>query len=69
MKGDGMKTLFCRDIGTRTCNFIAEGKSIEEAERVLIDHVQLRHPGYLDTITFEEKEKLLEHVEAMVEVK
>lgn len=64
-----MQTLHCSDIGTRTCNFIAEGKSIEEAERILLDHVQLRHPGFIDSMTFEEREKLLEHVEAMAVAK
>jgi predicted small metal-binding protein len=64
-----MKYVYCRDTGMRTCNFVAEGKSVEEAERVLLDHVQLRHPGLIDTMTFEEEEKLLEHIEAMAGVK
>ncbi len=64
-----MKALHCSDIGTRTCNFIAEARSIEEAERVLLDHVQIRHPGFLEAMTFEERERLLEHVEAMAEAR
>jgi predicted small metal-binding protein len=64
-----MKTIHCRDTGERTCNFTAEAKSIEEAERILLDHVQLRHPNLMETMTFEERERLLEHVEAMAETK
>jgi predicted small metal-binding protein len=64
-----MRTLHCSDTGTRTCNFIAEAKSIEEAERELLDHLQVRHPGFMEAMTFDEREKILEHVEAMAEVK
>jgi predicted small metal-binding protein len=42
-----VKTIHCRDTGERTCNFTAEAKSIEEAERILLDHVQLRHPNLI----------------------
>jgi hypothetical protein len=36
---------------------------------VLLDYVQIQHPGFLEAMTFEEREKLLEHVEAMAEAK
>jgi predicted small metal-binding protein len=60
-----MKALKCSDLGERTCNFIAEASSIEEAERKLLDHAESRHPMFLEAMTFEEKERILEHVEAM----
>ncbi len=61
-----MKTLRCSDEGERTCNFIVQAPSIEEAERKLLDHLEAKHTVFIDAMTFEEKEKLLEHAEAMV---
>ncbi len=60
-----MKTLFCSDLGERTCNFAAEGTTLEAAERMLLDHVEERHPTFIQGMTNEERERLLEHAEAM----
>ena len=60
-----MQTIECRDLGERTCNFVAEGESIEEAERILLDHLESRHPLFLGAMTLDERERILEHVEAM----
>lgn len=62
-----MKILRCREIGERVCNYLAVGRSQEEVERQLLDHAEERHPMFIESMDWQDREKLLEQMEAMVE--
>ena len=64
-----MKILRCREIGERVCNYLAEGSTQEEVERKILDHAEERHPVFVASLDWEEREKLLEQMEAMVETR
>lgn len=64
-----MKTLKCRDLGERTCNFLASGETTEEVERKYLDHIETAHHTFIESMDIDDREKLLEQMESMVETK
>ena len=64
-----MKVLRCRDVGERTCNYQAEGQTVEDVERKIIDHTTQMHWWIIESQDQEEQLKFLKQMEAMTEEK
>ena len=62
-----MKTLRCRDIGERTCNYVATGDKPEDVERRMLDHTAEKHPIFLESLDQDEREHFIEQMDAMME--
>lgn len=63
------KILRCRDLGERTCNYLAEGDSVEDVERKMLDHTEEKHSLFLESLDQEEKEHFMQQMEAMAQNK
>jgi len=61
------KILKCRDLGERTCNYLAIGDSTEDVERKMLDHTASKHPMFLESLDQEERERFMEQMDAMTE--
>ncbi|HON10926.1 MAG: DUF1059 domain-containing protein [Fibrobacter sp.] len=62
-----MKALRCRDLGERTCNYVAFGDRYEEVGRKMFDHTANKHHMFLESLDYNEREHFLEQMEAMTE--
>jgi predicted small metal-binding protein len=43
-----MKTLACKDLGMKECNFVAKGETAEEAVDASTDHAMEAHKDKMD---------------------
>jgi predicted small metal-binding protein len=64
-----MKELKCSDLGERTCNYISQGKSTEQVERNMLDHVEQQHSFFIEPLDLEERERLMRQMDAMIKDK
>ncbi|OVE74505.1 hypothetical protein BVX95_02230 [archaeon D22] len=58
--------LSCHDMGMKTCNFVAKGKTKHKVEEEMIKHAAKVHPEVMEGKSDAEMKKMLHEMDKMV---